>query len=173
VLPLVLLGICTAFKEDLQASVAELVYGKPQRIPGKMLTPTADPVDPAHFITELRHHMAHLGPILAIRHAFPATFVHSDLETCTHVLLRQDTTRKTMEPPYSGSYQVLSRGEKIMNILVCGRPVTVSTDRVKPAYMLNDTSHGTTTKTFNPAADATPAADPHAVPPPPIIRTTE
>jgi hypothetical protein len=28
VLPLVLLGIRTAFKEDLQASVAELVYGE-------------------------------------------------------------------------------------------------------------------------------------------------
>jgi transposase InsO family protein len=37
-LPLVLLGIRTAFKEDLQASVAELVYGKPLRIPGELLT---------------------------------------------------------------------------------------------------------------------------------------
>jgi hypothetical protein len=31
-LPLVLLGIRSAFKEDLQASVAELVYGEPLRI---------------------------------------------------------------------------------------------------------------------------------------------
>jgi transposase InsO family protein len=37
-LPLVLLGIRTAFKEDLQASVAELVYGEPLRIPGELLT---------------------------------------------------------------------------------------------------------------------------------------
>jgi transposase InsO family protein len=36
--PLVLLGIRTAFKEDLQASVAELVYGKPLTIPGELLT---------------------------------------------------------------------------------------------------------------------------------------
>jgi hypothetical protein len=39
---LVLLGIRTSFKEDLQASVAELVYGEPLRIPGEFLTPTTD-----------------------------------------------------------------------------------------------------------------------------------
>jgi hypothetical protein len=166
-LPLVLLGIRTAFKEDLQASVAE-----PLRIPGKLLTPTADPVDPAHLITELRQHMARLRPVPAIRHASPATFVHSELEKCTHVFLRQDTTRRALEPPYSGPYQVLSRREKIMKILMRGKSVTVSTDRVKPAYMLNESSRGTTDKTFNPAADGTPAAGSHAVPPPPIIRTT-
>jgi hypothetical protein len=77
-----------------------------------------------------------------------------------------------LELPYSGPYQVLSRREKIMKILKRGIPVTVSTDRVKPAYMLNETGRGTTPKTFNPAADATPAADPQAVPPPTIIRTT-
>jgi cleavage and polyadenylation specificity factor subunit 1 len=90
-LPLVLLGIRTAFKEDLQASVAELVYGEPLRIPGDLLAPAADPVDPAHLITELRQHMARLRPVPAARHASPATFVHNDLEKCTHVFLRQDT----------------------------------------------------------------------------------
>jgi cleavage and polyadenylation specificity factor subunit 1 len=171
-LPLVLLGIRTAFKEDLQASVAELVYGEPLRIPGELLTPTADPVDPAHLITELRQHMARLRPVPATRQASPATFVQSELEKCTHVLLRQDTTRRALEPPYSGPYQVLSRREKIMKILVRGRPVTVSNDRVKPAYMPKEASRGTTDKTFNPAADATPATGPQAVPPPTIIRTT-
>jgi cleavage and polyadenylation specificity factor subunit 1 len=53
-LPLVLLGIRTAYKENLQASVAEFVYGEPLRIPGELLTPTAEPVDPVHLITELR-----------------------------------------------------------------------------------------------------------------------
>jgi cleavage and polyadenylation specificity factor subunit 1 len=107
-LPLVLLGIRTAFKEDLQASVAELVYSKPLRIPGELLTPSANPVDPALLITELCQHMPHLRPVPAARHAFPDTFVHSDLEKCTHVFLRQDTTRRALEPPYSSPYQVLS-----------------------------------------------------------------
>jgi hypothetical protein len=101
-----------------------------------------------------------------------ATFVHSDLQKCKRVFLWQDTTRRVLEPPYSGPYQVLSRRENIIKILVRGRPFTVSTDRVKSAYMQNETSRLTTTKTFNPATDATPAAGPHAAPPPTIIRTT-
>jgi cleavage and polyadenylation specificity factor subunit 1 len=124
VLPLVLLGIRTAFKENLQASVAELVYGEPLRIPGELLTPTSDPVgpvDPAHHITELRQNMARLIPIPATRHASPATFVHSDLEKCTRVVLRQDATRRALEPHYSGPYQVLSRREKTLQIFVRGK----------------------------------------------------
>jgi hypothetical protein len=38
-----------------------------------------------------------------------------------------------LELPYSGPYQVLSQ------LLVRGKAVTVSADRVKPAYVLNET----------------------------------
>jgi cleavage and polyadenylation specificity factor subunit 1 len=107
-LPLVL-GIRTAYKEDLKASVAELVYGEPPRITGELLTLTAQPVDPAHLVTELRQHMARLRPVPAARHTSPSTFVHNDLERCTHVFLHQDTTRRALEPPYSGLYRILSR----------------------------------------------------------------
>jgi hypothetical protein len=101
--------------------VAELVYGE-------LLAPAADPVDPAHLITELRQHMARLRPVSAARHASPATFVHNDLEKCTHVFLRRDTTRRALEPP-------------IQRLLVRGSPVTVSIDKVKPAYILNGADH--------------------------------
>jgi hypothetical protein len=39
-LPLALLRIRMAFKEDVQASVAELMYSEHLSIPGKLLTPT-------------------------------------------------------------------------------------------------------------------------------------
>jgi cleavage and polyadenylation specificity factor subunit 1 len=71
-LPQILLRIYMAFEEDLQASVAELVYGG-------LLALTADPLNPAHPITELSQHMAHLRPVPAACHASLATFVHSDL----------------------------------------------------------------------------------------------
>jgi hypothetical protein len=69
--------------------------------------------------------------------------MYSNLEKCTHVFLHQDATRRALEPPYSGPYQVLLRREKTLQILVRGTPVTVSTDRVKPAYMLNETGRET------------------------------
>jgi hypothetical protein len=166
---LVLIGIRTAYKEDLQASVAELGYGEPLRIPGELLTPTVEPVDPAHLITELRQHMARLRPVPAARHNYPSTFVHSDLERCTHVFLLQDTTRRAFEPPYSGPYRVLSRRVKTLQLLVRGRLVTIPTDRVKPAYTLNGTDRGSN---FNPPAAKSPAAAPSATPPQPSTRTT-
>jgi hypothetical protein len=64
--PLFLLGIRTAFKTDLQASVDELIYGEPLRITGELLTPTTDPVEPAHLITQFRQHMAGLRPVLSL-----------------------------------------------------------------------------------------------------------
>jgi hypothetical protein len=132
----------------------QLVYSEPLRIPGELLTPTADPVEPTLLITEYRQHMARLRPVPAARHAFPATCVYSDLEKCTQVFLRQDTTRRALEPPCSGPHQVLSRREKTLQLLVRGRPVIVSADRVKPAYMLSGTDRGSSS--FNPPADGTP-----------------
>jgi hypothetical protein len=168
-LPLVLLGIRTAYKEDLQASVAELVYGEHLRIPGELLTPTAEPVEPVYLITELRQHMARLRPVSAARHTSPSTFVHSDLERFTQVFCLQDTTRRALEPTKSGPYQVLSRRVKTLLLLVRGRPVTVSTDRVKPAYIINGTNRGSN---FNLPVATSPAAAPSATPPQPSIRTT-
>jgi hypothetical protein len=164
-LPLVLLGICMAFKEDLQASVAELMYGEPLRIPRELLTPTADPMDPAHLITEVCQHMAHLRPVPAARQAYPATFVHSDLEKCTYIFLSQDTKHQALEPPYNGPYQVLSRREKTLQLLMHGRPVTVSTNRVKLAYILNGTDHRN--NSFNLPVNVTPAVAPPATLPQP------
>jgi hypothetical protein len=158
-----------AFKEDLQASVAELVYGEPLRIPGELLTPTADPVDPAHLITEPRQHMTRLRPVPATRHASPATFMHSNLKKCTHVFLRQDSTCRALEPPYSGPYKVLSRRQKTLQLLMRGKPVTVSKDRVKPAYILNETNRRNNS---NQPTAATPAIAPPATPPQPPTTTT-
>jgi hypothetical protein len=57
-----------------------------------------------------------------------------------------------------------------MQILVRDRPITVLTDRVKLAYMLNETGDGTTTTTFNPGRSTTrrAATGPH----PAVARTT-
>jgi cleavage and polyadenylation specificity factor subunit 1 len=108
-LPLVLLGIRTDFKEDLQASVDDLVYGEPLRIPGELLTPSANPVDPPLLITELRQHMARLRPVPAACHASPATFVHSELEKCTQFFLHQRRrTSIQSTPPRNGRFMFAS-----------------------------------------------------------------
>jgi hypothetical protein len=94
----------------------------PLRIPGELLTPNAHPVEPAHLITQLRKQMARLSPFPATRHANPGTFIHKDLTNCTHVFLRQDSTRRVLKPPYSGPHQVLSLKDKTLKLLVRGKP---------------------------------------------------
>jgi hypothetical protein len=84
-LPLVLLGIRTSFKADLQASIAEFVYGEPSRIPGELLIPNDYPEEPVHLITQLRQHMARLRPVPATRHTNPGTLIHKDLTNCTRL----------------------------------------------------------------------------------------
>jgi hypothetical protein len=161
--PLVLLGIRSSFKADLHTLSAELMYGETLRIPGKFLTPTTHPIEPAHIITQLNQHMARLRPVPATRHARPRTFVHKDLHSCTHVFLRQDGNRLALEPSYSGPYQVISRRAKTLRLLVRGNTITVSTDRVKPAYMLNEAD--STPSDSNPETTPTPPIAPPPTPP--------
>ena len=137
-LPLVLLGIRTAYKEDLQSSTAELVYGEPLRIPGELLVAATQQVEPSTFIHQLRQHMNRLRSTPASHHASPGTFVHKDLAKCTHVFLRQDGVGRSLQPPYSGPHQVAARTDKTFTTVVRGRHTTVSTDRVKPAYFIQD-----------------------------------
>jgi hypothetical protein len=49
-LTLVLLGIHTAYKEDLQSSVAELVYGEHLWVPRELLAAAVPKVKPTIFI---------------------------------------------------------------------------------------------------------------------------
>ena len=135
-LPLVLLGLRTAQKEDLKSSSAELVYGEPLRIPGEFLESTSRGTEPSQVLADLRHHMENLRPKPPLRHGQSQVFEHPDLKDATHVFLRQDGVRRSLQPPYSGPYKVLERSDKTLKLLVRGQEAVVSTERVKPAYVV-------------------------------------
>lgn len=139
VLPVILLGIRTAWKEDLQCSVAELVYGEPLRIPGEFLqTSYSKQLTQSDFVSELRHYMSLMKPQKASRHSTKPVFVHKDLKTSQHVFIRKDALRGALEPPYTGPYRVLSRTDKTITVDLNRGPVEVSIDRVKPAYIMSE-----------------------------------
>ncbi|XP_013162511.1 PREDICTED: DNA replication licensing factor mcm4-like [Papilio xuthus] len=94
-LPWVLLGVRSSFKEDLNASSAELLYGEPLRLPGEFFDP--------------------------------------DLASTDHVFLREDAVRASLQPAYTGPHKVMSRSDKSFTLLINGKEVTVSIDRLKPA----------------------------------------
>jgi hypothetical protein len=131
-------GTFTTTPTTWQASVAELIYREPLRIPGEFLAASPTTRDPSELITQLRRHFEHLLPFPAARQASPTVFVHKDLEDSTHIFLRQDAVRRPLYPPYSGLHRILARTNKTLRIAIDGRPVTVLTDRVKPAYTMVD-----------------------------------
>jgi transposase InsO family protein len=141
VLPTVLLGIRAAWKEDLQATPAEMVYGETIRLPGEFLGPrstTRDDYDATNFVKQLRDNFNDLQPVPGSHHTYKNVFVFKDLLTASHVFVRVDSARKPLQQPYVGPYAVISRSEKKYVINIRGRHVTVSVDRLKPAYVMSD-----------------------------------
>jgi hypothetical protein len=166
-LPLVHLGLRTAYKEDLQSSTAELVYGEPLRIPGELLVSAATKVEASTFIQQLRRLMEHLRPIPAARHSFPATFVQRTSGTRATSSCER-TPRAAPWNHHTVARTDIARTDKTLQIVVRGRQVPVSTDRVKPAYTMDGTQHVTGSP---PAQPSSPPARPDATEPPPA-RTT-
>ena len=135
-LPLVLLGIRTAIKDDLKCSVSELVYGSTLRLPGEFVVPIENYniLDPSNYVHRLRREMSEL------RHTPPRPgsqekHLHKDLETCTHVFVRIDAVKRPLQPPYSGPYKVLKRRAKYFILDVNGKQETISLDRLKVAHV--------------------------------------
>ncbi|GFW93367.1 integrase catalytic domain-containing protein [Trichonephila clavipes] len=138
VLPIVLLGIRLAVKEDLKASCAELVYGTTLRLPSDMLNVSIIPPCDEEFITSLRNIMRHLNPVATSTHGHSAHFVHPALSSCTHVFLRIDKVSPPLTQPYTGPHEVIARTDKTLQIIINSKPSWVSIDRVKPAFVSQD-----------------------------------
>jgi len=109
-------------------------------------------------IQQLCRRLDPLRPTLATRHSSPATFIHRGLKDSHHVILCHDAIRCTFDPPYSGPHKVIVHTDKTFKIIVRGRQVTLSADRVKSAYIMEGTQHDITTNTRS------PAAQPHSAP---------
>ncbi|XP_071445090.1 uncharacterized protein [Hetaerina americana] len=85
VLPVVLLGIRAAWKADIGASPAEMVYGQPLRLPGEFFVPSERPADDdLNFAAQLRQHFSTIRPVTS-RHGKKSVFLHQDLSSSSHV----------------------------------------------------------------------------------------
>lgn len=164
-LPMVLLGLRSALKEDLQCSAAELVYGEPLRLPGELVVPVnKNSPESSEFVAQLRTKMAAIRAVPASRHTNPASFIHKDLATASHVFLRDDTVRRSLQTPYTGPYKITSRGTKIISLEIGGKEVAVSVDRVKPAHL--DTCALPFSPSQNTESSLIPGTPPPLAPPP-------
>ncbi|XP_032688865.1 uncharacterized protein LOC116852520 [Odontomachus brunneus] len=141
-LPVVLLGLRAAYKDDIQASPAEMLYGTSLRIPGEFFVTTSNPADSTTFAGKLRSLFQVIKPVPASRHSQRNPFAFRDLCSCSHVFRRVDTVKKPLEPPYTGPHKVMGRpNDKTYIILIDGTERAVSADALKPAYLeMNDSA---------------------------------
>ena len=84
-LPLVLLGVRTAVKEDLSCSAAELVYGMTLRLPGEFFSPVQDDinVDPADFVARLKVSMQQLKASPVREQQSRKVYISKDMSSST------------------------------------------------------------------------------------------
>ncbi|XP_064541240.1 uncharacterized protein YagA-like [Drosophila montana] len=75
-LPTVMLGLRTCFKEDLQASTAEMLYGCTLRLPNEYFYDLDAPSNPCHFVSQFRTDMQAVRPTPASHHSKPKLFLH-------------------------------------------------------------------------------------------------
>lgn len=136
-LPVILLGIRTAIKEDLKCSAAELVYGQNLRLPGELLVPKANEpnADPSQLVTQLKNTMKNVVPVDSRKANNVKFYIPKDLSTSDKVFVRVDKVRTGLTPPYEGPYEVLKRLRKYFIVKINGKSVSVSIDRLKPAHV--------------------------------------
>ncbi len=142
-LPLVLLGIRSSLKVDLKCSAAEMVYGTTLRLPGDFFSlspaPSTNVSDLLSYVDRLKSTMSRLTAVPPRKPSQNTPRVPMDLSSCTHVFIRQDGVRRSLQPPYTGPFTVIRRKPKYFTIQVKGQSQSVSIDRLKPAFLLEET----------------------------------
>lgn len=138
-LPLILLGLRTAIKEDMQCSPADLVYGQALRVPGEFFDAAQNDVNRTDFAKDLHKFFDDIRPTKTQHHAKEKVFVSKRLTDCTHVFVRFDAVKKPLQRPYDGPYAVLQKHDKFMDVDVKGKSQRISIDRLKPAYVADNT----------------------------------
>ncbi|BHF83522.1 hypothetical protein SprV_0902666500 [Sparganum proliferum] len=135
-LPLVLLGIRSFLKSDLDCFAAELVFGVTVRLPRQMISPAPRVAveDPTNLLHRLRQFMRTLSPVPP-GPSLSKSYHEEDLAKCSHVYLRCDRVRQPLESPYDGPFRVISRGTENFRIQRGTREEFVSGDRLKAAAL--------------------------------------
>ena len=134
-LPLVLLGLRSAPKEDLGCLPSELVYGTTVHLPREFVSASTTESEPpaSNLLTQLHTTMATLRMTKA---DFPSP--PTDLTcTCgvTELQVRHDAHCTPLQCTYNGRFRVLEQAVKYFTLDLHGKRDTVSVDRLKPAFL--------------------------------------
>ena len=141
---LVLLGIHASLKVNLKCTTAELVYSTTLCLPGDFFlssyTSATTVPDPLSYVEGLKSTMSHLTATPPHHPSKSPFWVPANLSSYTPVFIRHNAVRQTLKPPYNGPFILIKHKPMYYTIRVNGKPQSVSFDRLKPSFPLNDES---------------------------------
>ena len=134
-LPLVLLGLRTAFKSELGCSSAEAMYDCTLRLPVDLLRNSQRELELniGSYVERLKSVMREF-PKPVTRNYSSSSYIDPRLALATHVFVKHDA-KKGLEPCYRGPFKILDRKEKYYLIDINSKPDSVSIDRLKSAHL--------------------------------------
>ena len=130
---MVLLEICTAWREDPDCSPAELVYSSSLRIPGEFVNPTASRAvqTSSAFLRGLQTLMNNALPPPVKYHSSQQTLMPNTLSSTGYEYVRVDGHRTPLQRPYTRPFRIISTSDKYFTLDINGRSDNVSIDRLK------------------------------------------
>ena len=113
-----------------------MLYGQSLRLPSQFIPGTPDevPSGVADSLPGFFRKMREQVPIGSSHHGSHTVHLPALLRTAVQVYVRHDAFRRPLQRPYDGPFEVLRRGDKTFDIRHQDRTVTVSVDRLKPAF---------------------------------------
>jgi transposase InsO family protein len=138
-LPVVMLGLRAAVKEELKCCPAQLVYGTTLRLPGYYADPEKQEKGQHEFLEEMQRCVKKFVFSETGWHSRQAGKPLARLHSTSHVMmLVPPGARQSLDPVYTGPHRVLARSSKHFKIDVNGTQKEVSVDRLKPAVVCTD-----------------------------------
>lgn len=133
-IPIVLLGIRTAWREDSDCSPAGLVHGGSPHLPGEFFESRRSSIIPEGFLHNLQElsscQMSSLRAPSAVHHSKPICSLPKSLFKSKFVFVGRGPLRGSLQRPYSGPHKVLERHEKYFVLDVNGHQDFITLDRL-------------------------------------------
>ena len=135
-LPMILLGLRNAHKEELGCSASQALYGHPLSLPLDLLEPRQDVsrLDVGSYTENLQAAMQKLLPACTRTLPNHPGRLDKRLKVCQYVFVRNNA-RRGLKPNYNGPYKVVNRGDKTFQVQYHKGIETVSVDRLKAKHL--------------------------------------
>ncbi|XP_068235632.1 uncharacterized protein [Palaemon carinicauda] len=135
-LPWVLLGLRTAPRSIGEPSLAKNNSGETIAMPGEFFPASSN--ENNQTPERIRNALSKFTLCHQTFNDTTKTFRHQDLRTCDFVFIYDDAHRPPLRHSFKGPYRVINRNPKAYLLLIHRRGDWVSTNRLKPAVIINN-----------------------------------